>query len=54
MESMKPEKAQEILRDAGLEVSLDKAKAILKFLELIAEISIEVYLNGGDTASTNI
>jgi len=44
MESIKPEKAQQILKEAGLIVTLEQAAAILVFLNTLANISISVYL----------
>lgn len=44
MEPIKPEKAQEILKNSGLEISLDEAKIILEFLNNLANISLAVYL----------
>ena len=44
MESIKPEKAQQMLKQAGLEVTIEQAAKILEFLNNLAEISIAVYL----------
>ena len=41
-----PEKAQKILKEHGTIVTLEQAKGILEFLNLIAETSIEAYING--------
>lgn len=48
MDTIKPEKAQQILNNAGLVVSLDQATAILEFLTNLANISISVYLISDD------
>jgi hypothetical protein len=39
-----PEKAIEILKKDGLEVTLDEAKLILEFLYQMAEIVVDQYL----------
>ena len=39
-----PEKAIEIFKKDGLEVSLDEAKRILEFLYQMAEIAVDQYL----------
>ena len=39
-----PEKAIEILKKDGLEVTLDEAKLILEFLYQMAEIAVDQYL----------
>jgi 5'-3' exonuclease len=40
-----PEKAIELLRDDGVEVTIEQAKVILKFMYQIAEIVIDQYLS---------
>jgi hypothetical protein len=40
-----PEKALEILRKHGLEVTLEQAKAILDFLYKVAHIAVKDYLS---------
>ena len=48
MEAIKAEKAQQILKDAGLIVSIEQASAILEFLTTLANIAISVYLDSDD------
>jgi len=43
-EKISPEKAIEILKKDGLEVTLEQAKIILEFLYQMAEITIDQYL----------
>jgi hypothetical protein len=43
-EKISPEKALEILKKDGLEVTLEQAKIILEFLYLMAEIVVDQYL----------
>jgi protein-tyrosine-phosphatase len=43
-EKISPEKAIEILKKDGLEVTLEQAKIILEFLYQMSEIVIEQYL----------
>ena len=45
MQTVKPEKIQKILRQHGLEVTLDQAKEILEFLTTLANIAISTYLD---------
>ena len=44
MEPINAEKAQKILQEKGLTVSLEQAIAILNFLNNLANIAISVYL----------
>ncbi len=44
VERISPEKAIEILKKDGLEVTLEHAKIILEFLYQIAEIVVDQYL----------
>jgi hypothetical protein len=44
MVRISPEKAIEILKKDGLEVTLDEAKLILEFLCQMAEIVVDQYL----------
>ncbi len=43
-ERISPEKAVEILKQDGLEVTLEHAKMILEFLYEMAEITVDQYL----------
>lgn len=43
-EKISPQKAIEILRKDGLEVTLEQAEVILEFLYQMAEIVVEQYL----------
>ena len=45
MNPIKPEKAQQLLNKAGLNVSIEQATAILLFLNNLADIAITVYLS---------
>ena len=45
MEKLQPEKAVEMLRQRGMEVTLEQAKLILEFLRKLAEIAVTQYLN---------
>ena len=45
MEKLQPEKAMEMLRQRGMEVTLEQAKLILEFLRKLAEIAVTQYLN---------
>ncbi|WP_242917484.1 hypothetical protein [Pontibacter liquoris] len=44
-----PEKAKEMLRREGVEVSLSEAKAVLEFLRLFAKIAVNQYLRNGNS-----
>jgi len=44
MDRLQPEKAVEMLRQKGMEVSVEEAKMILEFLEVLANIVVENYL----------
>lgn len=45
MEKLVPEKVVEILREKGVEVSLEQARMILEFLRKLADIAVNQYLN---------
>ena len=44
MEKMQPEKVVEILRQRGVEVTLEQARLILDFLRKLADITVTQYL----------
>ena len=44
MEKIQPEKVVEILREKGMEITLEQAKLILAFLRKLAEIAVTQYL----------
>lgn len=44
MEKIQPEKVMEVLRQKGVEVTLEQAKMILVFLRKLAEIAVTQYL----------
>lgn len=48
MEKLKPERVVEMLREKGMEVSLEQAALILEFLRKLANIVVAQYLEGGD------
>ena len=45
MEKLQPEKAVELLRQLGMEVTLDQTKSILEFLRKLADIAVTQYLS---------
>ena len=45
MEKLQPEKAVEMLRQRGMEVTLEQAKLILEFLRKLADIAVTQYLS---------
>ena len=45
MEKIQPEKVVEILRQKGVEVTLEEAKLILEFLRKLADITVTQYLS---------
>jgi hypothetical protein len=45
MEKIQPEKVVEILRQKGVEVTLEEAKLILDFLRKLADITVTQYLS---------
>jgi hypothetical protein len=45
MEKLQPEKVVEVLRQDGVEVTLEQAKLILEFLRKLAEIAVTQYLS---------
>jgi hypothetical protein len=47
MEKLKPEKVVAMLKEKGVEVSVDQAASILKFLRKLANIVVAQYLKGG-------
>ena len=44
MEKIQPEKVVEILRQKGVEVTLEEARLILEFLRKLADITVTQYL----------
>jgi hypothetical protein len=48
MEGISVEKAQQILQDSGLSVSIEQAATILEILSTLANIAISVYLISDD------
>lgn len=44
MEKIQPEKVVEMLRQQGVEVTLEQAKIILAFLRKLADIDVAQYL----------
>ena len=44
MEKMQPEQVMEMLRQRGVEVSLEQARLILVFLRKLADIAVTQYL----------
>ena len=47
MEKLKPEKVVEMLKQKGMDVSVDQAKAILEFLRKLADVVVSRYLGKG-------
>lgn len=45
MDKIQPEKAVEMLRQHGVEITVEQAKLILEFLRKLAEIAVTQYLN---------
>lgn len=45
MDRLQPDKAVEMLRQHGVEVTVEQAKLILEFLRKLAEIAVTQYLN---------
>lgn len=45
MEKLQPEKAVEMLRQSGTDVTIEQAKLILEFLRKLAAIAVTQYLN---------
>jgi len=45
-----PEKAQQILLDDGLKVTLDEAKLILDFLKILAKIVVKKHLETNENS----
>lgn len=46
--SITPDKAKKILHESGLEVNEKEAEEILDFLYIIAKLTVNQYVNGGD------
>jgi hypothetical protein len=44
MDKLQPEKAVEILRQHGVEVTVEQARLILEFLRKLADIAVTQYL----------
>ena len=44
MEKIQPEKVMEMLRQKGVEVTLEQARLILEFLRKLADITVTQYL----------
>jgi hypothetical protein len=44
MEKIQPEKVVEMLRQKGVEVTLEQARLILEFLRKLADITVTKYL----------
>lgn len=47
MEKLSPEKVAAMLKEKGVEVSVDQAASILKFLRKLANIVVAQYLKDG-------
>jgi len=47
MEKLSPEKVAAMLKEKGVEVSIEHAASILKFLRKLANIVVAQYLKGG-------
>lgn len=47
MEKLSPEKVVAMLKEKGVEVSVEQAASILKFLRKLANIVVAQYLKGG-------
>ncbi|MEX2234145.1 MAG: hypothetical protein WD824_18405 [Cyclobacteriaceae bacterium] len=47
MEKLNPEKVAAMLKEKGVEVSVEQAASILKFLRKLANIVVAQYLKGG-------
>ena len=45
MEKLRPEDAVEIMRQKGIEITLEQAKIILQFLRKLADIAVTQYLD---------
>ena len=45
MENLKPDKAVQLLREDGIEVTVEQAKLILEFLKKLADIAVTQYLS---------
>jgi len=46
---MQPQDAVEILRQHGVEVTVEQAKRILEFLRILANIAVAQYLRNGNS-----
>jgi hypothetical protein len=49
IKSFKPAKAKKLLEEQGMHVTLEAAKAILNFINLIATVAILTYFDGEQT-----
>lgn len=47
MEKLSPERVLEVLKRRGVEVTLDQAASILKFLQMLADITVAQHLRNG-------
>jgi hypothetical protein len=47
MEKLSPEKVVAMLKEKGVDVSVEQAASILKFLRKLANIVVAQYLKGG-------
>jgi len=45
MEKLRPEEAVELMRQNGIEITLEQAKIILQFLRKLADIAVTQYLD---------
>jgi hypothetical protein len=48
MKKLQPEEAREMLEKKGMDVTIEQAAEILKFLRLLADITVSNYLNRHD------
>lgn len=44
MEKLQPEKVMDLLRQSGMEVSVEQAKLMLEFLRKLADMAVTQYL----------
>lgn len=44
MEKLQPEKAMDMLRQSGMEVTVEQAKLMLEFLRKLADMAVTQYL----------
>ena len=45
MEKLRPEDAVELMRQSGIEITVEQAKIILQFLRKLADIAVTQYLD---------